>query len=86
MFKPGDRVRRPSLERVIASIGDYGEPGWLTFTDKSNGWECDFELVEPAITVTHLRDMCYQLRSVAGPQGRFWIREVFEKATGERME
>ncbi len=83
MFKVGDKVRDARVE-TVQSISKTGK--WLTCESGSMLWAANYELVEPIITATHLRNVCEQLRSVAGPQGRFWIREVFEKATGEKME
>ena len=85
MFKVGDKIRHRRYPSITYTVFQSEGNIWRT---ESGSWisQYDYELAEPTITVTHLRDMCYQLRSVAGPQGRFWIREVFEKATGERME
>jgi hypothetical protein len=85
MFKPGDKIRHRRFPDITYTVYECEFDNWRTV---SGSWlsVASYELAEPTITVTHLRTICDQLRSVAAPQGRFWIREVFEKATGEKME
>jgi hypothetical protein len=85
MFKPGDKIRHRLYHDHQYTV-DYVNGGyWRT---RSGCWidSDEFELLTPANNVNHLRTICEKMRSVAGPQGRFWIREVFEQATGEKME
>lgn len=100
-FKPGDVVRKPGITRTVKSAGDHGEPGWLTFTDGENGWAQDYELAEPSIPVSKLREVF--LDHIEDP--KLWaglnansslmfvssecnkkVRGLFEAITGESLQ
>ncbi len=90
MFKVGDKVKYAGKWNAVYEVRAVSDNQELVLLNGSDTWQpvAIFDLVKKSdtVSITHLRTICDQLRSVAAPQGRFWIREVFEKATGGKME
>ncbi len=87
-FKPGEKVRRKAGETRTVSDVETNGSGQAVLHLTGYGFEFadEYELAEPSIPISKLREVCLRrLCNANWPAHKLLIRSLFKELTGEHL-